>query len=407
MAIYLVANETNVGWLYFIAALSASVILTSAPHTILSLRGLSVRRGIGRGIGPGIGAGAGKSTTLANGRSNTPTMHTDALFEDDAVEIALTMESRQSATLITVTDHCPFEAPGREHKRFFFLSDPEKGNRATYQVICYKRGVYSYPLVELESRGLLGLFRVRKSVAVDATVTVYPKYFETPNRYHPGAKAELDAFRPRPGHIDEFYGTREYRSSDSPRHIHWRSTARVGVPIVKEFQEQTRPRIVIVMDTSLDFGEGKGSTLECSVKLAATIARYAFKTGHRLCIVAEGAPERDISWKDTLEFLARLKPIDRIPAGQLLQRRLSADIIVVLSPWTDNSSEAILRKSAAGAHGFVTVLFTGFPGQRPFEPLRFGDGLVECRYQDSLPDVASSLIQQLDLSIAYRRSSRP
>ncbi len=390
IAVYLFANQTNVGWLYMIAALSASVILTSILFSLLSFKGLKITRSLNTG----------------------PRAGTGVLHEDDVVEITLGLEKTglQPTTFVSVSEHCPIDAPGKETKRFFFLPlDKAKIglssgelDKATYMVACYKRGVYAFPPLALESKGLLGLFCRKQRLEIDTRVTVYPKYYEIFSGRNRGAKADLDSSLPRQGHIDEFYGTREYRSGDSPRHIHWRSSARAGELIVKEFQEQTRPRITIVLDTSFDFGEGKESTLEYSVKLAATVAWYAIDAGYRLSIVAEGASPRDMSWKDTLEFLARLEPKEKLSARKLLDRPLGADVILAFVPWTDGDSSAVLPESPNNSTSMTTILFTCFPGQEPLASAGAIDGFIECKYKESLPDVASRIVQRLELNVTSK-----
>lgn len=49
----------------------------------------------------------------------------------------------------------------------------------------------------------------------------------------------------------DFYGIRSYRPGDSARWIHWRTTARVGTPMVREFEEPPQDHITVVLDASL------------------------------------------------------------------------------------------------------------------------------------------------------------
>lgn len=51
------------------------------------------------------------------------------------------------------------------------------------------------------------------------------------------------------GDSEEFATVREYRPGDPLRHIHWRSWARLGQPIVKEFERQGYVRQALVLDT--------------------------------------------------------------------------------------------------------------------------------------------------------------
>ena len=49
----------------------------------------------------------------------------------------------------------------------------------------------------------------------------------------------------------DFYGVRDFRPGDSPRFIHWRTTARMGMPMVREFEETPLDNLVVVVEAWL------------------------------------------------------------------------------------------------------------------------------------------------------------
>ncbi len=53
----------------------------------------------------------------------------------------------------------------------------------------------------------------------------------------------------------DFYGIRSYRPGDSARWIHWRTTARVGTPMVREFEEPPQDHITVILDATLPDSE--------------------------------------------------------------------------------------------------------------------------------------------------------
>jgi len=53
----------------------------------------------------------------------------------------------------------------------------------------------------------------------------------------------------RRGESEEFVAMREYRRGDSLRRVHWRSTARLGELVVKEYQDEYFVRHALVLDT--------------------------------------------------------------------------------------------------------------------------------------------------------------
>ncbi len=72
------------------------------------------------------------------------------------------------------------------------------------------------------------------------------------------------------GRSEEFVALREYRHGDPLRHIHWRSWAKTGKPIVKEFEDEFFVRHALVLDT-FD-AEPRGEILEEAVAVAASFA---------------------------------------------------------------------------------------------------------------------------------------
>ena len=49
---------------------------------------------------------------------------------------------------------------------------------------------------------------------------------------------------------DEFYGLREYRHGDNSKHIHWRTTARLGRPAIRQHERRRNHRLCLVADVA-------------------------------------------------------------------------------------------------------------------------------------------------------------
>lgn len=72
------------------------------------------------------------------------------------------------------------------------------------------------------------------------------------------------------GEENEFIGLRDYRPGDPPRRIHWRSFAKRGEPVVKEFQDEFFVRYGLLLDS---FVTGVAETrFEAAISAAASIA---------------------------------------------------------------------------------------------------------------------------------------
>jgi uncharacterized protein (DUF58 family) len=72
------------------------------------------------------------------------------------------------------------------------------------------------------------------------------------------------------GDAEEFVSLREYRPGDPLRHIHWKSWAKVGKPIVKEFQEEFFVRHALILDTFIE--QADDELFEAAVSVAASFA---------------------------------------------------------------------------------------------------------------------------------------
>jgi uncharacterized protein (DUF58 family) len=88
----------------------------------------------------------------------------------------------------------------------------------------------------------------------------------------PAAGWQLRCPRPQPLVPTEFHGIRPFQRGDSPRWIHWRTSARRGELMVREFEETTNDNLLLVVEPWVPAEEpGADRVLEESISLAATI----------------------------------------------------------------------------------------------------------------------------------------
>ena len=106
-----------------------------------------------------------------------------------------------------------------------------------------------------------------------ADICVLPKRYRLPMLSLPGARRHQPGGLPQGssvGDSEEFLGLRDYRPGDSLQRIHWRSFARAGKPVVKEYQDEFVARHALVLDT---FGAaGDEAIFEEAVAVAASFA---------------------------------------------------------------------------------------------------------------------------------------
>jgi len=118
-----------------------------------------------------------------------------------------------------------------------------------------------------------GLFKSFAKTSTRQTLLVLPKRYSLPALQLPGKRiyqhggVTLAASK---GDTEEFIGLRDYREGDPLQHIHWKSFARIGKPVVKEYQDEFFERYALVVDT---FTKGGANNIfEEAVSLAASFA---------------------------------------------------------------------------------------------------------------------------------------
>ncbi|GEM_PF-1344062 len=89
---------------------------------------------------------------------------------------------------------------------------------------------------------------------------------------------------------DEFWGLREYRDGDNPRHIHWRSTARLGKKLVREYHREQAEKVCILLDVDvpMEAGEEAWRRWEEAVSFAATLSVHYLGRGYEVGLAAGG-----------------------------------------------------------------------------------------------------------------------
>lgn len=118
-----------------------------------------------------------------------------------------------------------------------------------------------------------GLFKAFVPVPAPQSVLVLPRRYPVPALQLPGSRRYQHggiALASSAGDSEEFVSLREYRPGDPLRRIHWRSWARAGKPIVKEYQDEFFVRHALVLDTFLEAEHSE--LLEEAVSVAASLA---------------------------------------------------------------------------------------------------------------------------------------
>jgi uncharacterized protein (DUF58 family) len=239
-----------------------------------------------------------------------------------------------------------------------FVERVPAGSSATIELVkkALRRGVYSSGSARLQTGSPAGLVRTTRSVDVVSEMTVVPRWVEL--RSFPILEPSSFPFdvlheRARTGAGEEYLGVRGYRPGDPPRWVHWKSSARAGHLVVREFEEEVASRVALVV-AGADEGVPPDSAFEAIVEAAASIARYAIVTGHPVDLVRadpDGSTQQVVEPDrvEVLDWLAEAQPVDA-PMDELTGvalDRVGRRGTVVLLATTSGRAGRSLRTAAA------------------------------------------------------------
>ena len=168
-------------------------------------------------------------------------------FAGDPLEIDYSLENGKklsSALALVVEDSlAPLERsfPGSTSlapQVFFSRVPPKTTSNIRWEGVSPGRGKYRFNELSLVTRSPFGLLERRISIPANDDLVVYPAIGQLTRRWQ---ILQRQALENRPGQRhdrsaqqEEYHGLRDYRSGDSPRWIHWRTSARLGELMVKE-----------------------------------------------------------------------------------------------------------------------------------------------------------------------------
>ncbi len=260
----------------------------------------------------------------------------------DELTVAVTAENRRSrltSWTIMVEDRL-LRVGDPEHDRAcsvrLILPRVAAGQTCSgqYRTLLTRRGRYWFGPMQMSTRFPLGL--VRSSIVVDreASLLVYPKPGRLTQRWTQIANSRLVGSQSEGRHQGvmegDYFGLREWRTGDSRRWIHWRTSARLGELAVRQFEQQRNRDLTLVLDlwqpdSSTD--EERATTELAVCFMATAVTDICRRGGSRLALGVAGdesqywsAPATGILAQEILDHLAEVDSGDGLGIYELLDR---------------------------------------------------------------------------------------
>ena len=121
-----------------------------------------------------------------------------------------------------------------------------------------------------------------------------------------------------------FHALRAYEPGDDRRYVHWRTSARTGQLMVRQFEETRRSQLTIMHSTDRS-AYTSDEEFELAVSITASIGAQVLRDGTRLNVVSDTVPLRSLNSTAFLDDMCRLAPIHSpFPSARAFARESTA-----------------------------------------------------------------------------------
>jgi len=280
----------------------------------------------------------------------------ESIHAGEPLTVELEALSPTRATAVVVYDTVRPHAAARDEEVRPLAVFPQIAPRQTtggqYRLVLERRGRYDFGPLRISTRYPFGLMErtVRRPLADQFLVlprlgrltAEWSRLAQTPDY---GSRRAAR----RQGQTEgDFYGLRDWRAGDSRRLIHWRTSARRGGLMVRQFERPWSVNLTLLLELwqpenpqAADRGR-----VELAVAMAATVAVDACRRGESQLLVVCGGSKLVVHGGG---------------ASKSLGREILAALAVAEASPNDRLAEMFSRSAADAAPGGRTVLVTTRP----------------------------------------------
>jgi uncharacterized protein (DUF58 family) len=168
--------------------------------------------------------------------------------------------------------------PGKEYSPVAFLElPPGQPVEASYRITPARRGEFRLGPFYLNGGDPFGFYKCWNKVESYSEVLVLPCPVgfkaSQPQSISELMREELGTV-PLSGNSTEFLGVREYVQGEPPKRIHWRTSARLGKLISRQYEMNVAAAVSVLLlaDDSMNIGTAVDNPLEYSITMIASLA---------------------------------------------------------------------------------------------------------------------------------------
>ncbi len=262
---------------------------------------------------------------------------------------------------------------------------PKRTVMASYDCLVTKRGLYEIGPCVISTGMPLGLMLLSRSITDIQPLWVFPRVLRLRRDWRSrlqNRSGGMATTARRSGAADgNFFGLRTWQTGDSRRWIHWRTTARIGEPAVRQFEQQRRFDLCILVDayeqpsSSTQPHQAASDAIEFVISAAASIVTQMVATPtNRIALAVAGKQTAVIASGGSREQVNAIM-------------RLLAELETSAQPDIEGAVEQVLRSvgrpqdllilSPRGAPPFVARLTASLGSRSSVQWCGANDGMID------------------------------
>lgn len=313
----------------------------------------------------------------------TVTVEPARVAAGDPVTGELRVHNTGAGPLLPVTTEVPIGEGGTSFR--IPLLGPDRHHTELFVVPTSRRGVIPVGPVRTVRGDAVGLFRRVQTWTEQSEIIVHPAL--TPLQpFGVGLLRDLEGTASQTISMSDlsFHALREYVVGDDLRHVHWKSSARHGQLLVRQYLDTRRSHLVVIADSD-PASYASEEAYELGISVAASLLRRGILDEYDASFFSGSVRTLRATGRDALDGTARAQtePINLDFATREASQRAGDASLLILVTGTEQN---YLRLQQAASHFNPDVAkFVAFVGAAEARVTKAGE--LPAMHVPSLPDL--------------------
>lgn len=217
------------------------------------------------------------------------------LFEGDVLTVTVTIVARSAIPLLEILEPLPSSVEvvaGQAHAAFSLRAGETVHWR--YTLRCRRRSRFTLGHLYVRLHGRAGLVRRELQHDTPQPCTVYPRLVPLRRAVRPPhTQVSVGNYvSPVQGKGIEFGTIRPFAPGDQIKRLNWRASLRLRDLHVNDYHQERNADVVLMLDTLTNVGSPALNTLDCGVRVAASLAWAYVRRKDRVGLITYGGAFR-------------------------------------------------------------------------------------------------------------------